>query len=92
MGMETKLDEARLARVAEVAQALCAAQGSFELREIVTATQFDRALVRDALALLTRRGSLLAWPGERFAPPIARPGSSWPTELRRPTRALVGTR
>ena len=90
-GMETRIDGARLARVEHAAQSLCAAQGSFELREIVAATHIDRALVRMSLAALARQGKLLAWPGERFAQPIDR-ASTIPAAFRPSLAALRGAR
>lgn len=90
--MQTKIDDACLARVEGVAMSLCATRGNFEFQQAVTATRLDRHIVRACLGLLVRRGRLLAWPGERFAKPIAAPGSSWPTDLRLPIAALMGVR
>ena len=74
--MDTRIEDGQLASVESAAQTLCAAKGSFEIQQIVTTTRLDRAIVRICLGMLVRRGKLLAWPGERFAMPIARPGSS----------------
>lgn len=90
--MDTRIEDGDLASVEGAARTLCAAKGSFEIGQIVTATRLDRAVVRACLGILVRRGRLLAWPGERFAPVIARAGSSWPTDFRAPLAALMGAR
>lgn len=90
--MDTRIDDGQLASVENAAQDLCAVAGNFEVQQIVTATRMAPAIVRACLGVLVRRGRLLAWPGERFAQPVARPGSSWATDLRPPMAALMGAR
>lgn len=90
--MDTRIDDGQLASVEDAAQTLCAAGGNFDIHQIIVATRLTPAIVRACLGILVRRGCLLAWPGERFAQPVARPGSSWATDLRPPMAALMGAR
>jgi len=90
--MQARVESGHLTSVESAAQALCSAKGNFQIQQIIAATRLDRSIVRICLDALVRRGRLLAWPGERFAPPIAAAGASWPTELRPPLAALMGAR
>lgn len=85
-----------LARMLDAALTLCIHNGSAAAADVETATGFTSGLVRDGLAMLARRGELLARPGGLYARPLKRrvrmPGESFPTDLRLPISALMGAR